>query len=54
MPLVFLKYLLKKDTRSCRKHLDSERNLKEDLFRLIKITKESLKINEIVELLNST
>jgi len=48
------KIFIKKDTRSCRKHLDSERNLKEDHYRLIKITKESPKIHEIVELLNST
>ncbi len=49
-----LKIVIKKDTRSCRKHLDCDRNIKEDHYRYIKKLNISPKTNEIIELLNST
>ena len=49
-----LKIFIKKDTRSCRKHLDSERNIKDDHYRLIKKINNSPKTTDIIELLNST
>jgi hypothetical protein len=49
-----LRIFIKKDSRSCRKHIDTERNIKIDHFMLIKTTNKSPDTQALIELLNST